>query len=72
MQVTRKTRWENAKLVTDIQLETRVEIRLEQTYEVRFQGEEGEQLIVTSRFTIGRFGDDGVRELRRVYDVESL
>ena len=72
MQVTRKTRWENAKLVTDIQLETRVEIRLEQTYEVRFQGEEGEQLIVTSRFTIGRFGDDVVRELRRVYDVESL
>ncbi len=70
MQVTRRTRWENEKLVTDISLDSRIEVRLEQTYEVRLTEPEGKQLIVTSRFIGGRASNGDRRELRRVYDVE--
>lgn len=70
MQVTRKTRWENEKLVTDISLDSRIEVKLEQTYEVRLTDPEGKQLIVTSRFIGGRASNGDRRELRRVYDVE--
>ena len=70
MQVTRKTRWENEKLVTDISLDSRIEVRLEQTYEVRLTDPEGKQLVVTSRFVGGRASNGDRRELRRVYDVE--
>ena len=70
MQVTRRTRWENEKLVTDISLDSRIEVRLEQTYEVRLTDPEGKQLIVTSRFVGGRASNGDRRELRRVYDVE--
>ena len=70
MQVTRKTRWENEKLITDISLDSRIEVKLEQTYEVRLTEPEGKQLIVTSRFIGGRASNGDRRELRRVYDVE--
>ena len=70
MQVTRRTRWENEKLVTDISLDSRIEVRLEQTYEVRLTDPEGKQLIVTSRFVGGRANNGDRRELRRVYDAE--
>ena len=70
MQVTRRTRWENEKLVTDISLDSRIEVRLEQTYEVRLTDPEGKQLVVTSRFVGGRASNGDRRELRRVYDVE--
>ena len=70
MQVTRKTRWENEKLVTDISLDSRIEVKLEQTYEVRLTDPEGKQLIVTSRFVGGRASNGDRRELRRVYDAE--
>ena len=70
MQVTRRTRWENEKLVTDISLDSRIEVRLEQTYEVRLTDPEGKQLIVTSRFVGGRASNGDRRELRRVYDAE--
>ncbi len=70
MQVTRRTRWENEKLVTDISLDSRIEVRLEQTYEVRLTDPEGKQLIATSRFVGGRASNGDRRELRRVYDAE--
>ena len=70
MQVTRRTRWENEKLVTDISLDSRIEVKLEQAYEVRLTGPEGKQLIVTSRFVGGRANNGDRRELRRVYDAE--
>ena len=70
MQVTRRTRWENEKLVTDISLDSRIEVRLEQTYEVRLTDPEGKQLVVTSRFVGGRASNGDRRELRRVYDAE--
>ena len=70
MQVTRKTRWENERLITDISLDSRIEVRLEQTYEVRLTDPEGKQLIVTSRFVGGRASNGDRRELRRVYDAE--
>ena len=70
MQVTRRTRWENEKLVTDISLDSLIEVKLEQTYEVRLADPEGKQLIVTSRFVGGRASNGDPRELRRVYDVE--
>ena len=70
MQVTRRTRWENEKLVTDISLDSRIEVRLEQTYEVRLTDPEGKQLVVTLRFVGGRASNGDRRELRRVYDVE--
>jgi len=70
MQVTRRTRWENERLVTDIALDSRIEVKLEQSYEVRLTESEGKQLIVTSRFIDGRANsNEGGRELRRVYDA---
>ena len=69
MQVQRKTRWDDERLVTEIELETRFPFRVEQTYEVRTDGGSGRQLIVTSRVERGR-GSDGDREFRRVYDLQ--
>ena len=44
-----------------------MKLKLEQTYEVRL---DGQQLVVTSKFEGERFGNDEDRELRRVYDRE--
>ena len=65
MKVTRKTNWESGVLVTRIELQSRANLRLDQTYEVDL---EGQRLIVTSTFEGERFEDDDSREFRRVYD----
>ena len=67
MQVTRRTKWNGEKLVTRIELQSRMKLKLEQTYEVRL---DGQQLVITSIFEGERFGNDEDRELRRVYDRE--
>ncbi len=69
MRVQRKTRWDGDRLVTELELETRLPFRVAQTYEVRTDGAAGRQLIVTSRVGRGGGGDGG-REFRRVYDLE--
>lgn len=66
--VTRKTRWRGAALEAEIELQSRMELRVRQTYEVRLAEGGYRQLIVTTRIDGGRRGRD--RELRRVYDVE--
>ena len=66
--VTRKTRWRGAALEAEIELQSRMELRVRQTYEVRITEGGYRQLIVTTRIDGGRRGRD--RELRRVYDVE--
>lgn len=66
--VTRRTRWRGGRLETEIELQSRMELRVRQTYEVRTSDVGGRQLIVTTRVDGGRRGRD--RELRRVYDVE--
>ncbi|MYK87346.1 MAG: hypothetical protein F4018_02810 [Acidobacteria bacterium] len=66
--VTRKTRWRGAVLEADIELQSRVELRVRQAYEVRLTESGYRQLIVTTRVDAGRRGRD--RELRRVYDAE--
>ena len=65
MKVTRRTNWESGILVARIELQSRVDLRLDQTYEVDL---EGQRLIVTSTFEGERFEDDDSREFRRVYD----
>lgn len=70
MQVRRTTRWDGDRLVADLELETRIPFRVEQSYEVRTDNVEGRQLIVTSRVEMGRRGG-GDREFRRVYGLES-
>ena len=67
--VTRKTRWRGAALETEIELQSRMELRVRQRYEVRTTDAGTRQLVVTSRIDGGRRGRD--RELRRVYDVDS-
>ena len=67
--VTRKTRWRGAALETEIELQSRMELRVRQRYEVRTTEAGTRQLVVTSRIDGGRRGRD--RELRRVYDVDS-
>ena len=67
MRVRRKTRWDGDQLVTEVELDARRSFRVRQSYEVRADGVEGPQLIVTSRVEGGR---DGGREFRRVYDLE--
>ena len=69
MQVRRTTRWDGDRLVTDLELESRLPFRVEQSYEVRTEGVGGRQLIVTSRVERGP-GGDGRREFRRVYDLD--
>jgi len=66
--VTRKTRWRGAVLEAEIELQSRLDLRVRQTYEVRITEGGYRQLIVTTRIDGGRRGRD--RELRRVYDVE--
>ena len=68
MQVKRRTKWMGERLVTQIELESRMKVELEQTYEVLL---DGQQLVITSRFEGDRFKNDEARELRRVYDRES-
>ncbi len=68
MQVSRRTKWDGEKLVTQIELQGRMSLEIEQTYEVL---REGQQLVVTSKVEGGR-GSDGPRVLRRVYDRELL
>ena len=67
--VTRKTRWRGAALETEIELQSRMELRVRQRYEVRTTDAGARQLVVTSRIDGGRRGRD--RELRRVYDLDS-
>ena len=66
--VTRRTRWRGATLEAEIELQSRMELRVRQTYEVRTSGFGDRQLVVTTRIDGGRRGRD--RELRRVYDAE--
>ena len=66
--VTRRTRWRGARLEAEIELQSRMELRVRQTYEVRTPDVGNRQLIVTTRVDGGRGSRD--RELRRVYDVE--
>ena len=69
MRVTRKTRWDETTLVTDITLKGRQgSLEVNQSYQFR-DSEVGRQLIVTSLFNGGPFGEEE-RELRRVYDAE--
>ncbi len=68
MQVSRRTKWDGEKLVTQIELQGRMSLEIEQTYEVL---REGQQLVVTSKVEGGR-GSDEPRVLRRVYDRELL
>ena len=67
MQVKRRTKWNGERLVTRIELQSRMKLKLEQTYEVLL---DGQQLVITSKFEGERFGNDEDRELRRVYDRE--
>ena len=69
MQVKRRTTWSGEKLVTRIELQSRMKLELEQTYEVLV---DGGQLVITSKFESERFADDEDRELQRVYDRELL
>ncbi len=66
--VSRRTRWRGATLEAEIELQSRMELRVRQTYEVRIAEGGYRQLIVTTRIDGGRRGRD--RELRRVYDAE--
>ncbi len=68
MQVSRRTKWDGEKLVTQIELQGRMSLEIEQTYEVL---RDGRQLVVTSKVEGGR-GSDEPRVLRRVYDRELL
>ena len=68
MRVIRRTKWIGERLVARIELQSRMKLTLEQTYEVRL---EGQQLVVTSTFEGDRFEDGESRVLRRVYDRES-
>ena len=68
MRVTRRTKWIGERLVARIELQSRMKLTLEQTYELVL---EGQQLVVMSKFEGDRFEDDEARELRRVYDRES-
>ena len=68
MRVTRRTKWIGERLVARIELQSRMKLTLEQTYELVL---EGQQLVVTSKFEGDRFENDEARELRRVYDRES-
>ncbi len=67
--VTRRTRWRGAALEAEIELQSRMELRMRQTYEVRPADEGSRRLVVTSRVDGGRRGRD--RELRRVYEVDA-
>ena len=67
MQVSRRTKWDGEKLVTQIELQGRMSLEIEQTYEVL---RDRQQLVVTSKVEGGR-GSDGPRVLRRVYDRDS-
>ena len=70
MRVTRKTRWDETTLVTDITLKVRqVSLEVNQSYQFR-DSEAGRQLIVTSLFHGGPFERLENREFRRVYDAE--
>ena len=67
--VTRRTRWRGAALETEIELQSRIELRMRQSYDVRITDGGARQLVVTSHIEGGRRGRD--RELRRVYDVDA-
>ena len=69
MRVTRVTQWDDATLVAEIQLDSEVKFEIEQKYRVH-DGEDGLQLVVTSRFNGGPFGRE-TREVRRVYEGEN-
>jgi hypothetical protein len=69
MRVTRVTQWDDATLVAEIQLDSEVKFEIEQKYRVH-DGEDGLQLVVTSRFNGGPFGRE-TREIRRVYESEN-
>ena len=66
--VTRRTRWRGAALEAEIELQSRMELRVRQTWEVRTADDGHRQLIVTTRVDGGRRDRD--RELRRVYDAD--
>jgi len=55
MEVRRRTKWVGEKLVAQIDLQSRIEFKLEQTYEARL---DGQQLVITSTFEGERFGND--------------
>ena len=65
MEVTRRTAWDDRRLVAQIELESMTTLKLEQTYEVQL---EGQRLVVTSRFEGDRFGNGDDGEFRRVYE----
>ena len=67
MKVTRRTVWNDGRLVARIELESSATLKLEQTYDVQL---DGEHLIVTSRFEGDRFEDGEDGEFRRVYERE--
>ena len=69
MRVTRVTQWDDATLVAEIQLDSEVKFEIEQKYRVH-DGEDGLQLVVTSRFNGGPFGRE-TREIKRVYEGEN-
>ena len=68
MQVTRRTKWIGERLVARIELQSRMKLTVDQTYELLL---DGQQLVVTSTFESDRFENDEAREFRRVYDRES-
>lgn len=66
--VTRRTRWRGSRLEAEIELQSRMELRMRQTYEVRTSEFGDRQLVVMTRIDGGRRDRD--RELRRVYDLD--
>lgn len=67
MEVTRRTAWDDRRLVAQIELESRATLTLEQTYDVQL---DGQRLVVTSRFEGDRFGNGDDGEFKRVYERE--
>lgn len=68
MQVTRRTTWNGDTLVTHIELQSRMALRIERSYTVRL---DGQQLVIVSTFDGERFRTDEDREVRHIYDREA-
>ena len=68
MQVTRRTTWNGDTLVSRIELQSRMALRIERSYTVRL---DGQQLVIMSTFDGERFRTDEDRELRHIYDREA-
>lgn len=67
--VTRTTRWRDATLETDIELQAGRALSVRQTYDVQAVGDgNSRQLIVTTHVRGGRLRRGDEREIRRVYD----